>query len=62
MFVQAVVDHNYTCMYLFSTGWPQSVQDARVLANCSVFRKVTSHELLQGKELQVQGQTHGDPA
>ena len=31
--------------------------DARVLANSSVFRKVTSGELLQGEELQVQGQT-----
>jgi len=54
--VQAVVDHNYLFRDL-CIGWPGSVHDARVLANSSVFWKVTSGELLQGEELQVQGQT-----
>lgn len=54
--VQAVVDHNYLFIDL-CIGWPGSVHDARVLANSSVFRKVTSGELLQGEELQVQEQT-----
>ena len=50
--VQAVVDHNYLFRDL-CIGWPGSVHDARVLANSSVFRKVTSGELLLGEELQV---------
>ena len=52
--VQAVVDHNYLFRDL-CIGWPGSVHDARVLANSSLFKKVSSGEFLQGDELYVQG-------
>ena len=53
--VQAVVDHNYLFTDL-CIGWPGGVHDARVLANSSIFKKVSSGIFLQGEE-QVQGQT-----
>lgn len=55
MLVQAVVDHNYLFRDL-CVGWPGSVHDARVLANSSLFRKVTSGEVLQGEQEEIQGQ------
>ena len=55
MLVRAVVDHN--CLFRdLCVGWPGSVHDARVLANSSVYKKITNGELLQGQEIQVQGQ------
>ena len=51
--VQAV-NHNYLFRDL-CIGWPGSVHDARVLANSSLFKKVSSGEFLQGDELYVQG-------
>ena len=56
MLVQAVVDHNFLFRDL-CIGWPGSVHDARVFANSSLFKKITSGELLKGESLQVQGQT-----
>ena len=55
MLVQAVVDHNYLFRDL-CVGWPGRVHDARVLANSSLFRKVTSGEVLQGEQEEIQGQ------
>ena len=58
MLVQAVVDHNYLFRDL-CVGWPGSVHDARVLANSTLFRKVTSGDLLQGDKEDIQGQELG---
>ena len=58
MLIQAVVDHNYLFRDL-CIGWPGSVHDARVLANSALYKKVTGGELLQGEEIQLQGQTLG---
>ena len=55
MLVQAVVNH--ICLLRdLCVGWPGSVHDARVLANSSVYKKITNEELLQGQEIQVQDQ------
>lgn len=48
--------HNYLFRDL-CICWPGSVHDARVLANTSLFKKMSSGELLQGEEVQVQGQS-----
>ena len=50
--VQAVVDHNYLFRNI-CVGWPGSVHDARVFANCSLYQQVIARELLQGSVLQV---------
>ena len=54
--VQAVIDHDYLFRDL-CVGWPGSIHDARVLANSTLFKKVTSGEVLQDEEVQIQGQT-----
>ena len=58
MLVQAVVDHNYLFRDL-CVGWPGSVHDTRVLANSTLFRKVTSGDLLQGDKEQIEGRELG---
>ena len=58
MLLQAVVDHD--CLFKdLCIGWPGSVHDARVLANSALYKKVTRGELLQGEEVQLQGQALG---
>ena len=54
MLVQAVVDHEFLFRNL-CIGWPGSVHDARVLANSSVFKKISNGQLLVGNSAQVQG-------
>ena len=54
MLLQAVVDHNY----LFTdvcVGWPGSVHDARVLANCSLYQKASERKVLCGESVTVSG-------
>ena len=58
MLVQAVVDHSYLFRDL-CVGWPGSVHDARVLANSTLYKKVTSDDLLQGDKEQIGGQELG---
>ena len=57
MLVQAVVHHNYLFRNL-CTGWPGSVHDARVFANSSFYKKITSGQLLVGDSLQAQGKPY----
>ena len=47
MLVQAVVDHELLFRNL-CVGWPGSVHDARVLANSSVYKKISNGQLLEG--------------
>ena len=54
MLVQAVVDHNYLFRNL-NIRWPDSIHDARVLANSSFYRRVNNGELIVGDTLGVQG-------
>ena len=58
MLMQAVMDHNYLFRDLY-VGWPGSVHDARVLANSTLFRKVTSGDFLQGDKEDIQGHELG---
>ena len=54
MLLQAVVDHTY----LFTdvcVGWPGSVHDARVLANSSLYKKVSQRKILCGENVKVSG-------
>ena len=53
MLVQAVVDHKLLFRNL-CVGWPGSVHDARVLANSSVYKKISNGQLLVGNTVQVQ--------
>ena len=56
MLVQVVVDHEFLFRNL-CIGWPGSVHDARVLANSSVFKKISNGQLLVGNSAQVQGRS-----